>query len=315
MKDPIPLLADQAGPAELRSDLMAFRDEPVSFNLESSLASFEARLESGDLTTDADDGPSDFANSSELDGLEGAEGPSAAPRDTAALPKPLDAGAASGSGALGAGAGKLLAILALGAGAGFVALELAGGDTARDASLPTQPTAAELPRERVEEPEATAPASEGDARSFPQEPTAEVADTPSAAPKRAGPAPRRPATPPAEPAPEEGSLPPETAMDQPAPSAPPAADDAPRNPLQREIAQLGEIRKALKADPRRALALADRGHVEFHAGSLYQEREALALRALRALGERDALESRGRAFLLRYPKSSFAREVERLLAE
>lgn len=302
MKEPIPLLTDPTSPAELRADLTAFRDAPVSFDLDSALARFEARLESGDLSTDADDAPSDFESPSELDGPQ-------------TPPKTPDASATPTTGTLGAGAGKLLAILALGAGAGFAALQLAGSDPATDASLPPELKPRELPVERTEAPNVATPLPERNSTSLPEEHTAGERNPPTSSPQSSVPAPRPRVAPPAEPAPEEVPLPAESTVEQPASPPPAAANEAPRNALQRELAQLGEIRKALATDPRRALTLADRGHVEFHGGSLYQEREALALRALHALGEEEALESRGRAFLLRYPKSSFAREVERLLAE
>lgn len=301
MTDPIRLLADPTAPAELRADLTALREQTVSFDLEASLASFEARLASGDLTTDADE--------VELPEAESPPGP----EPSGLVPRlgPSEVGAGHGAGSLTAG--KVLAILALGAGAGFGALQLIESNTvtASGSSSPlpvARPEIPEVPGVPSPTPLAPAPRDAG--------PTEDGTSTTTREPRRPTKHLKAVAPPAEEAEPSARELPPEptTALAAPPPPVP-VEEDAPPNALQREIAQLGEIRKTLASDPRRALDLANRGHVEFRAGSLYQEREALALRALRALGDQDALESRGRAFLLRYPKSSFANEVERMLAE
>lgn len=97
----------------------------------------------------------------------------------------------------------------------------------------------------------------------------------------------------------------------PAPAASPAEskDDL----LQREVQQLRQIRQLVGSNPSQALALANEGHGTFKGGVLYQEREALALQALSALGRRSELEARGERYLRAFPKGSFSTRVRQLL--
>jgi hypothetical protein len=92
-------------------------------------------------------------------------------------------------------------------------------------------------------------------------------------------------------------------------------DDAesPNNLLQREVAHLKSVRRALASDPALALNLANAGHAEFKGGVLYQEREALALQALNALGRRAELEQRGARYLKSFPSGSFSDQVRGML--
>ncbi len=96
---------------------------------------------------------------------------------------------------------------------------------------------------------------------------------------------------------------------KPSASAEPTRDEL----LAREVAELRKIRSTLGSDPTRALAMANAGHVEFRHGVLYQEREALALRALQALGRRSELEARGERYLQAFPHGSFSGQVRQML--
>jgi len=100
----------------------------------------------------------------------------------------------------------------------------------------------------------------------------------------------------------------------PKPAAPTAP--APENRddlLQREVQQLRQIRQLVAANPGQALALANEGHKSFRGGVLYQEREALALQALSALGRKGELEARGERYLRAFPNGSFSTRVRQLL--
>lgn len=340
MTDPIRLLVDPEAAQGLQADLRALAEHPVAFDVTTSLSAFEARLEQGDASVFTDEelddaarpeGPEEAAElgSNDLealdsDDLESFDPDAIEPSGMVAKPPPGPPGAgvesAAGQGVVGQGvaqgssqltAGKLLAVLALGAGVGWGALHLTSAQpVAPPAISPSR--VSENARVEPSEPRATAP----ELSSPPSEPegAADVIEAPRE-PRAAETSTR---TPHRRPQPVPTSTPePSAAIDPPIavpvePAAPSHSADA-DDSLQRELAQLGEVRRALTTDPKRALHLANRGHQEFGEGALFQEREALALRALGALGDREGLESRGRAFLLRYPKSSFAREVERML--
>jgi len=89
--------------------------------------------------------------------------------------------------------------------------------------------------------------------------------------------------------------------------------ESPNDLLQREVAHLKTVRRALASDPALALNLANAGHAEFKGGVLYQEREALALQALNALGRRAELEQRGERYLKSFPSGSFSDRVRGML--
>lgn len=101
---------------------------------------------------------------------------------------------------------------------------------------------------------------------------------------------------------------------------PSAPSDAPRasasapigeeNRLQAEGEALDRARSALRAgDPRRAEQLLDHASSEFSGGMLVQEREALAIETLWALGKRDDARARARRFLTEFPSSPYAARV------
>jgi len=79
---------------------------------------------------------------------------------------------------------------------------------------------------------------------------------------------------------------------------------APAAPSESESKLIGSGQRALRSDPRAALALAQR-HAALHPeGALSQERELLRFDALVALGERAAAHVQAKRFLQRYPRSS-----------
>ena len=120
----------------------------------------------------------------------------------------------------------------------------------------------------------------------------------------------------AEPEPSARTTPkpaPATARPHPKPQAAATPTESRDDLLQREVQQLRQIRQLVGASPSQALALANEGHTTFKGGVLYQEREALALQALSALGRRSELEARGERYLRAFPKGSFSSRVRQLL--
>ena len=67
-------------------------------------------------------------------------------------------------------------------------------------------------------------------------------------------------------------------------------------------------------DPARSLALADEGQERFVQGKLYPDREVIAIRALLRLQRRDEAEQRAERFFRRYPNTTQADLVRRMLA-
>jgi len=100
-----------------------------------------------------------------------------------------------------------------------------------------------------------------------------------------------------------------------APSPRSAARGSPSgaNDVQREIAQLAELRRLVSRDPARALVLANAGQREFPQGLFMQEREAHAVLALEALGRHAEATRRGRRFLARWPEGPQAVRVQRVV--
>jgi hypothetical protein len=81
--------------------------------------------------------------------------------------------------------------------------------------------------------------------------------------------------------------------------------------LREEIEQLRRIRA--ESSPSRALALADEGHRLFPGGTLYQDREAIAIRSLATLGRMGEARARGSAFVTRFPRSPYAEQIRKEL--
>jgi hypothetical protein len=66
----------------------------------------------------------------------------------------------------------------------------------------------------------------------------------------------------------------------------------------------------LAQDPRAALEVTDEHARSYPGGAFAEEREALAIDALRRLGRRQELQARARAFLQRYPTSPHRERIE-----
>jgi hypothetical protein len=281
------LFEDPEVSAELRADLSTARAFDAPFDVGAGLARFQAYLDAP---------PSGVTH--------------APPAATGGAAAPISA-------TLQLSGGKILAVLALGAGLGFGALQFAGGAGSPRVAAPAQDT---VPAVQAPQPAAGNPAPDS-AHSTPAAPeiTLQPKSSVHAAPlparrvagKRSAGAPLAvaPLAPPAEAdVVSAGIAPAET-------SVPSSVAESPRDRLRQEVAELGEIRRTVESDPAAALALAERGHREFRGGALYQEREALALQALSRLGRTAAVESRGTAFLEKFPQSSFAPEVRRMLGK
>ncbi|HKY34754.1 MAG TPA: hypothetical protein VJN18_02340 [Polyangiaceae bacterium] len=138
------------------------------------------------------------------------------------------------------------------------------------------------------------------------------------------PAPSLPA-PPAEPAPAQGQSAPAPVTSLPA--APPSEAsagleaDKPEPPAattgeKQAHAQLSEAglleqaRAALRSDPGRALARANEHRRRFPGGVLVQEREVIAIKALRQLGRNSEADQRAAAFEKAFPGSAFQRKLK-----
>lgn len=95
-------------------------------------------------------------------------------------------------------------------------------------------------------------------------------------------------------------------------SAPPAVHPtAPASDFSAERSLLERARNALaRSDGRAAMDAIDEHQRRFPSGSLAEEREALAVRALLATGKRADAERRAASFRQRYPKSLFAAMLE-----
>jgi hypothetical protein len=88
----------------------------------------------------------------------------------------------------------------------------------------------------------------------------------------------------------------------------PAAKPAPVAQLS-EAELLEQARSALKGDPARALARANEHRSRFPGGVLVQEREVIAIKALRALGRGAEADRRTAAFEKAFPGSAFQRKL------
>ena len=94
-------------------------------------------------------------------------------------------------------------------------------------------------------------------------------------------------------------------------SATPSTVAAPRPRAQpNEAALLEQARRALAADPARALALTRQHQQRFPTGVLNQEREVIAIEALRRLGKANEAGDRAGAFEKQFPGSPHQRAVE-----
>jgi hypothetical protein len=85
-------------------------------------------------------------------------------------------------------------------------------------------------------------------------------------------------------------------------------DTTPKEPS--EVQLLFEARRALGSDPAQALQWVRRHEQRFASGALSQEREVLAIEALRRLGRASEANARAARFRERYPASIHDRRVE-----
>jgi hypothetical protein len=94
---------------------------------------------------------------------------------------------------------------------------------------------------------------------------------------------------------------------------PPGAANLPAKPAPPALSEaelLEQARSALKSDPARALARANEHRKRFPGGVLVQEREVIAIKALRALGRDAEADSRSAAFEKAFPGSAFQRKLK-----
>lgn len=92
----------------------------------------------------------------------------------------------------------------------------------------------------------------------------------------------------------------------------PAADPTIDGVL-REAKLVAKARSNLARDPSRALALAEEAERDFPQGQLVEERRAIAIRALVALGRVDEAQRRAEPFLAEYGRGAHAAAVRRAL--
>lgn len=142
------------------------------------------------------------------------------------------------------------------------------------------------------------------------QPGSPPAPNPSRAPAAAPAVPPSPAPGPALAVPAEPAAP--AAL--PGESAASAKAPVPSKPLHAaapsEADLLEQARVALKSDPARALARANEHRQRFPGGALIQEREVIAIKALRALGRTSEADARAEAFAKAFPGSAFARKLK-----
>ncbi|MBX3131739.1 MAG: hypothetical protein KF718_33790 [Polyangiaceae bacterium] len=115
----------------------------------------------------------------------------------------------------------------------------------------------------------------------------------------------RPAAPTAAPDPVEAVLPSSTA----APSATPGPSPERTTPGPTEAQLLDRARASLAAQPQRALALTREHARRFPNGALTQERDVIAIEALRRLGDASGAKQRAEEFNKKYPGSAHQPKV------
>jgi hypothetical protein len=80
-----------------------------------------------------------------------------------------------------------------------------------------------------------------------------------------------------------------------------------------EVRILRQARRAVSTDPARAWALVRQLESEYADGLMVEEREAVAIEVLAALGRDDEARQRGQTFLQRYPASPSADRVRQVI--
>ncbi|MEX1363207.1 MAG: hypothetical protein AB1Z98_08780 [Nannocystaceae bacterium] len=105
-----------------------------------------------------------------------------------------------------------------------------------------------------------------------------------------------------------------TAPSQPTPATEPAATpDETDDGVLREARMVARARASLAADPARAFELAEQAERDFPEGQLVEERRAIAIAALVALGRMDEARTRAQRFLARFSRGAHADAVRRVL--
>jgi RNA polymerase sigma-70 factor (ECF subfamily) len=87
------------------------------------------------------------------------------------------------------------------------------------------------------------------------------------------------------------------------------------NALRREIEELGRIHALVNVDPARAYRLTQSSDQQFQAGTMAQERQALAVLALWNGGQREAAARKASAFIARYPHGPMRERILQVLHE
>jgi hypothetical protein len=116
-----------------------------------------------------------------------------------------------------------------------------------------------------------------------------------------------PVTPPPAAVPSEAASGAEIGKPEP-PAAPTGEKQAPAQLSEAEL--LEQARAALAGDPGRALARANEHRRRFPGGVLVQEREVIAIKALRQLGRNAEADQRAAAFEKAFPGSAFQRKLK-----
>ncbi|WP_437319723.1 hypothetical protein [Sorangium sp. So ce385] len=276
MSDELPRLIDaDDSPDALRLGLEAARRDGPD---EARLARLAARLPLG--------GP-------------GPSGGSAAPAGGPAAPAGGSAAPAGLAPAAAAAPPTALSGLAIGAAVGAVLVGAVWLMPSRSQRPPEPPRAAAV---------ATAPKAAPTAAPVAEAP-AVPADAPPAAPPAREPGPEPPRPPASAPAPPRSPAP---AIDakvagDPAQAALPDAET--------ETSLLQRAQDALGARPAEALALTDVHRARFPSGALSQEREVIAIGALKALGRGGEARARADRFVAEHPSSAYRRRIEVLVPE
>jgi hypothetical protein len=120
---------------------------------------------------------------------------------------------------------------------------------------------------------------------------------------------------PVAPSPQGEEAAPDTQAPQavPVPTPPAPATKAVEKPEATALSEaelLEQARSALKSDPARALARANQHASRFPGGALVQEREVIAIKALRQLGRTAEADRRAEAFAKAFPGSAFGRKLK-----
>lgn len=79
--------------------------------------------------------------------------------------------------------------------------------------------------------------------------------------------------------------------------------------LREEMAHVAQMRSLVTSQPAKVVQMAGEGHKRFPKGLFYQEREALAIQALAAMGRRAEARTRGEQFLRAFPSSPMAERI------